>query len=175
MIIGTIFLILILAGSLLPQDNRGQAEQGIVLPVLKQKGRMNRAIGNLKSFTLTGIAYAKSLGKTPEDYGKFAGELYAPFWTVRKGSVAQIVRGIYFNRQMNRNFKLEILSESETSVKARWKEWIDLKGNTGMGVTGEEYARFLGKIYETISNHLELEWQQEFEDDWLVFTVTIKN
>ena len=110
MIIGIIFLIISLPGSLLPQDNRGQAEQGIVLPVLKQKGRMNRAIGNLKSFTLTGIAYAKSLGKTPEDYGKFVGELYAPFWTVRKGSAEQIVRGIYFNRQMNRNFKLEILN-----------------------------------------------------------------
>jgi hypothetical protein len=139
------------------------------------RGRMNRAIGNLKSFTLTGIAYAKSLGKTPEDYGKFVGELYAPFWTIRKRSPEQIVKGIYFNRQMNRNFQLEILSESETIVKARWKEWLNLKDNTGMGITGEEYALFLGKIYETISDHLELEWQQEFVDDWLVFTVTKKN
>jgi hypothetical protein len=47
-------------------------------PTLEQRWRT--AESNLIYFVICGIAYAKSKGDSPEDFGTFAGEIAGPYW-----------------------------------------------------------------------------------------------
>jgi hypothetical protein len=71
---------------------------------------------------------------------------------------------------------MEILSESETVVKARMKGFGEIKvGNRRRHeISAEDYIRFFGKKWETISDHLELEYKQKVDGDWIIFTVSKK-
>jgi len=81
--------------------------------------------------------------------------------------------------QQFRNFKLEILNVSERSIEARMKGFgiygvDDLEEFSEVGVTVDDYMRFFEKIWEVTADSLGLEYAQEIEGDWTVFTVTEK-
>ncbi len=163
--------------SIYAQEKKEQTEQKIELPKLYLEQKLDRAVLNVTSFITGGIAYAKSLGKTPEDYGKFIGEKFAPGWDGIKGKgIAPFIRGMYRNFQSDVNCHWEILSESDKSVKVQMNRFGDaiIKADTETGVTTEEFDRCMGNVMEAITNHLGFDFKQELKEDWIVFTVTDK-
>jgi hypothetical protein len=152
-------------------------DQSIQLPQLSLEQKLERSARNTTTRDIVGIAYAKSLGKTPEDFGRYIGEHTAFFWgdIKGKGSVP-FIQYWYRFLQTDRNSKMEILSVSEKSVKARMTVYgeTNIKALSDLGVTLEEYANFYGKYSETLADYLGLEYKQKFEDGWIVFSVTEK-
>jgi hypothetical protein len=149
----------------------------IELPQLSLEQKLERSARNTSSREIIAIAYAKSLGKTAEDFGKFIGEKTAFFWADIKGKGAvPFVQYWYRFFQTDKNSKMEIISVSEKTVKAKMTVYgeTNLKSYTDLGVTLEEYASFYGKYAETLADYLALEYRQKFEDGWIVFTVTEK-
>jgi hypothetical protein len=149
----------------------------IELPQLSLEQKLERSSRNTSSREIVAIAYAKSLGKTPEDFGKFIGERTAFFWADIKGKgPVPYVQYWYRYLQTDINSKMEIISVSEKTVKAKMTVYgeTNLKSYSDLGVTLEEYARFYGKYAETLADYLGLEFMQKFEDGWIVFTVTDK-
>jgi hypothetical protein len=71
------------------QTTDAKADQIIQLPQLSLEQKLDRSARNTTTRDIVGIAYAKSLGKTPEDFGKYNGEHTAFFCTdiKDKGSV----------------------------------------------------------------------------------------
>jgi len=57
----------------------------ISLPQLTLEEKWEIAEGNLLYLLVTGIAYAKSRGDSPEDYGAIAGSVAAPGWGDARG------------------------------------------------------------------------------------------
>lgn len=170
-ILGIILFAFILTNFLLAQEK----EQKVELPKLTLEQKWETAESNLIYFVVSGIAYAKSKGYTAEDFGTFAGEVAAPSWK-KKGDMAYLVEGISWNKQQFRKYQMEILGESETSIKARMKGFgeNDVSDWPEPGVTVDDYIRFFEKKWEAIANYLGLEYKQKVEGEWLVFTVTKK-
>lgn len=149
----------------------------VELPNLTLEQKWETAESNLIYFVVSGIAYAKSKGESPEDFGKFAGEVAAPLWEETKGEGPQsLVEGISWNKQQFRDFQLEIMSESETMIEARMKGFgeIDVRDWPEPGVTVDDYLRFFDKKWIAIADYLGLEYKQRVEGDWVVLTVTAK-
>ncbi|MCX6029174.1 MAG: hypothetical protein NT169_07700 [Chloroflexi bacterium] len=150
----------------------------IELPRLTLEQKWQTAEENLIYFVVSGIAFAKSMGKSPEDFGTFAGVIaVTPSWGKDEGKGPQaLVAGISRNKQQFRDFQLEILSESETMVEAKMKGFgeNDVRHWLEPGVTVDDYLRFFDRKWIAIADHLGLEYKQRVEGDWIVFTVTEK-
>ena len=156
-----------------------EKEQKIELPQLTLEEKWETAESNLYYFICCGIAYAKSKGDSPEEFGTFTGEVAAPSWEKGKAKgPAYLVRGISWNKQQFNGFKLEILAESESSIRGRmnipWEDVIKERSKR-YGVSVDEFNRFFEKKWEAIADYLGLEYKQKVEEDWIVFTVTEKN
>jgi hypothetical protein len=176
-IMGTILAFLILSHFIVSQEKKAEK---IELPQLKIEQKWQVARNNLTSFSMATIAFAKSLGKTPEDFGEFYGELTASTYQARVKSVKEFVQAIHTLGQIfyseKEDYKIEILSESEISVEGRMsipaayplKYWAD------PGVTVEEYLRYWGKLWAVTAGHCGMEYKQKFEGDWVYFTVSKK-
>ncbi|MFQ6127239.1 MAG: hypothetical protein ACE5R6_21920, partial [Candidatus Heimdallarchaeota archaeon] len=80
-----LLFVFIFSVSIYAQEKKEQAEQKIELPKLYLEQKLDRTVMNLAAFITGSIAYAKSMEKTPEDYGKFIGETFAPGWEGVKG------------------------------------------------------------------------------------------
>jgi hypothetical protein len=159
------------------QTTDTKPDQIIQLPQLSLEQKLVRSVRNTTGRDIAGIAYAKSMGKTPEDFGRYLGEHTAFFWADIKGKGSvPFVQYWYRFLQTDTNSKMEIISVSEKTVKAKMTVYgeTNLKALADLGVTIEEYASFYGKYSETLAEYLGLEYKQKFEDGWIVFSVTEK-
>jgi hypothetical protein len=135
------------------------------------------AESNLVYFIVCGITYAKSHGQTAEDFGTWAGQIAAPFWDEEKSrGPLGLVEGISTNKQQFQGFEMEILDESEMSLHARMKSFGDslIRKYFQSTISVDEYIQFFGKKWVAIADTMGLEYKQDVEGDWLVFTVTKK-
>ncbi|MDH3458496.1 MAG: hypothetical protein OER90_16760 [Gemmatimonadota bacterium] len=125
------------------------------------------------------IAYAKSMGQTPEDFGRWVGKLYAPSWSGLRGQGPQaVVRGMHRNFTTYDGAVMEIVEASESSITVRAnRPYIgfyfgdDLQSR---GVTVEEYEQVFQVMNEEICQYLELTCKQRVEEGWVVTTIAVK-
>jgi hypothetical protein len=124
---------------------------------------------------VVGIAYAKFMGNTPEDYGEFMGRQTAFFWADIKGKgPVPFVQYWYRFLQTDRSSRMEIVSVTERSVTAKMSVYgvASVRAFERLGVTVQEYVSYLGQMSELLAHHVGLDYKQELEGDWIVFTVT---
>ncbi len=149
----------------------------IVIPELNYVEKLGRSVANTTAISVMAISYAKSVGKTAEDIGKHAGEIYLPYWTGLKGLKPEaIIRVFSRMNQPDENFRMEVISVSDNSVKARMipaginlvKAWDDV------GVTVDDYIRFLKKQSECFLDALGFKYKQDYDGEWLNFTISVK-
>ena len=169
-----VLVICVLSISLTAQEKEGQK---IDFPQLTLEQKLDRAVRNVNGRDLGGIAYAKSLGKTAADFGKFQGQLTAYLWADIKGK-GPIPFVQYWSRfvQTDINSHMEVLKATKTSVEARMTVYGEknLKSLASLGVTAEEYATYYGAMSEALADFLGLDYRQKFENGWMVFSVSDK-
>jgi len=173
--ISLLVLIFIFSISAYAQEKKIQTAQKIKLPELNVNQKLDRAVMNFTVFLTGGIAYAKSMGKTPEEYGKFIGEVLSPGWNSVKGKgISSFIEGMYTNFESDVNCRWDILNESDNSVTVKMNRYGDafVKAYAETGVTTEDYDQFIGEMMKTIANYLGFNYTQELKGDWVVFTVS---
>lgn len=146
------------------------------LPQLTLEQKWETAEENLIYFVVSGIAYAKSRGGSPADFGAFAGAVAAPFWTEERGKgPAALVQGISYNKQQFKGFEMEILRESMTSIEARMKGFgeVDVREFTELDVTVEDYIVMFEAKWQVIADSLGLDYKQSRDGEWTVFVVEV--
>jgi hypothetical protein len=171
------------------QVRKSVEKKEIELAQLTLEEKWEAARGNLVYFVVCGITFAKSKGGSPEEFGIHAGEVAAPSWRTGAGglrmrtkgeveeALAYFVEGMSENYQQFKDFQMEILSQQETAIQVRMKNFGEdvIRGVfTESGVTVDEYFHFFEKKWEAIANSLGLEYKQDTRDDWTYFTVTKK-
>jgi hypothetical protein len=149
----------------------------IELPQLTLQQKWETAESNLVYFIVCGISYAKSRGQTAKDFGTWAGQVAEPFWDEEKSKGPRgLVEGISSNKQQFQGFEMEILDESEISIRARMKCFGEnlIRKHFQYKISVDEYIQFFDKKWVAIADYMGLEYKQQIEGDWLVFTVTKK-
>ena len=153
-----------------------ESESKIDLPDLTLEQKVSRQAWLAVGSAVLGISFAKSVGKTAEDFGRYMVELWAPGWSASKGSPIRMIRGMYRNLSLNPNFKMEIFESSESEVKGRMT--VNGIGNfTGgmyYGVSLEEFMRCWGVWQEGLADYLGLVWEENFDGEWINFALTVK-
>lgn len=149
-------------------------KNGIVqFPKSTIEERWNTAESNLVYFIVCGIAYAKAMGGTPEDFGTFSGNV-ANWENAAKRDPKVLIDGIYRNKRQFKNFEIVIVRESEFLIEAKMRGFGEdlVRKRRKQDITVEDYFAFFGKKWEAIGNQLELVYKQLFDGDWLQIAVT---
>lgn len=123
------------------------------------------------------INFAKSKKVNPVEYGKYIGGLHANGWQPKdKDHLKYFMDGYKWNMNLFKNFQIETLEQSDTLVKAKTKaDWTHLSaGEQFYGVDSIEMNEWLKAAWTVIADHLNLEYKQEQDGDWIVFTVSKK-
>ncbi len=148
----------------------------VELPQLTIEEKWQRAQSNLVYFIVSGIAYAKARGQSPEDFGTFTGNIAIPKWVPRGKGVKVLMEGIWRNKKQFSNFQMEILKETETTIEARMRGYGNdiAKLWAESGVTVDDYQRFFAKKWEAIAKSLGVQYKQRVEGDWTYITASGK-
>jgi hypothetical protein len=139
--------------------------------------KLAQTVENFASTVAVSVIYIKSLGKTPDDYGQFIGEAFAPLWKEAKGKgIAPLYGGVVGTLRADTTVKVEILNQSKDFIEAKINRFGNafVKNFLEAGLTLEEYDSVFGKCFEAIGNYLGLEYKQKTEGDWIFFSIAQK-
>ncbi len=157
------------------QDVRQQGTT-LMLPASTDAQHWEVLSGNFVAFILAGIAHARSLGKTADDFGRFTGNLVAKGWGPPKsGTALQFVRGLAPNFAGYPGADVQVSATSDTSATLRFRRsYLGFFGptRTAYGVTADEYERVSRGILAALAQYLGLRSTMRFEGDWATVTVT---
>lgn len=134
------------------------------------------AVWRTDFYICTGIAYAKSVGKTTDDFMKFVAETHIKTFNPPKGKELEyLVKVLNFSITSYPNGTFEIVSESKTKVKARANRPYIRYFNNGymIGVTLDEFEKCLWGHTQLMFNSLGIEFDYNTVGDHMELTMTL--
>lgn len=159
----------IIAAPLAAQNVQQQA-QSVVVGGATDQQRWQAAAGNLEAFMVAGIAQAKAAGRTPEDFGRLAGQLFAPEWgPANSGTPLDVARGTLRNMLGFPGTDGQIEAATDTSATIRYRRaYAAFFGPThaALGVTLDEYDRALDATFGAIANYLGVRYASHVDGDF---------
>jgi hypothetical protein len=137
--------------------------------------RANFAVWRTDFYICTGIAYAKTLGKTTDDFAHFVGHTHS--WDEIKGKgLAPAVQTLYGLIKLYENGKFEIVSESDTLVTMRSNRpyMPYFKDGPMLGVSIEEFERCLWGHIAILADRVGLLFKYKIEADQITLSLTMR-
>ncbi len=132
-----VIIILIVSGILLAQGNNSPKEE---LRKLTVEEKLDAAVSNSMSYMIMGISYAKSLGKTPEEFARHSAEMIIPAYQFLRGKrpfdMIDIMNRV---QQTDKSFVMEIDESTDSILKGRM---------TLFGINNVKAARGIGGVSE---------------------------
>lgn len=161
----------LLAGTLLAQEK-------YPIPVRTADQKHGRTLSQFYWANAAGIAFAKSLGVTPYDYGKFTGNLAAPTWGPGN-DFEGLVRGVISNLENFRN-----VSDTPLIVKENEDGSVSIIASDKMihkyfpvgksVISYDEFKESMKGSMEPIATHMGATITMETKDTLLVFKIMKK-
>ena len=175
-----IFGLLMMVGSIVISNGAYSQEtesKKIVLQKASIEQTANYAVWRTDFYICTGIAYAKSLGKTPEDFAQFVGNAHA--WTMQssKGKgLEPIVQLFYFLTMNYSNGQFEILNESDNKVIIKTnRPWdVHFKEGPVLGVTLEEFESCYLSHVVILLDSIDLDFEYNIEGDHMISSISTR-
>jgi hypothetical protein len=162
---------ILLAGNLLAQEK-------YPIPVRTADQKHGRTLSQFYWVDAAGIAFAKSKGVTPYEYGKYVGNLAAPTWGPGN-DFEGLVKGIIYNLE---NFRH--ISDAPLIVKENEDGSVSITANDKMihkyfpegksVVSYKEIMESMDGSLEPIANHMGAIITMETKDTLLVYTIRKK-
>ena len=127
-------------------------------------------------YICTGIAYAKSLGQTVDDFATFVGNTHS--WEDMEGQgLAPPVQLLYFAIKSYEGGEFEILSESDHSVAMRCNRPYASYFQSGpsLGVSLNEFEACLWKHAAILADRIGLDFVYRIEGDQVMATLSTRS
>ena len=143
------------------------------LPKYTPEQRWNRASFSITLSFVAGIAYAKSMGQSVEQYGEYIAKLFTPSWGEPNTGRLSVIRGMNMNYMAWTESEFEITESSEESVTGRSnRPYVRYFGDEKSlyGVTVEEFEKCFSVFNHRLADYLGLKYKDEVKDGWLYMT-----
>jgi hypothetical protein len=137
--------------------------------------KLNYAVWRTDYYICTGIAHAKSLGRTPEDFAAFVASKHS-LGSSREKGLAPIVRLLHFVIENYNNGRFDVISESDSAVTMKNnRPYASLfKNGPVFGVTLEEFETYLWSHIAIMANRIGFDFVYHVEGEYLISTLSIK-
>jgi hypothetical protein len=168
-----IFICLMFVNSLFSQDQTYQKIQLNDWDSVRSKA--NWAIWRTDFYICTGIAYAKTFGKTTDDFANFVGNAHS--WNgIDEKDIPAAVQILYGLITLYEDGKFKILSESDTLVtiwsNRPYKSYFN--NESMLGVTIDEFERCLWGHIAILAERRGLDFKYKINNDEIISSLKIK-
>lgn len=156
-----------------PQNEKGEPvnQQLVTCFVEKQDGKWKIAYRNVvdensylqaDQFALMNISYAKAMGKTPEDAGKFTGDMFKTGWNTMEGfaPVAQVLYSNWNSSVSPENARI-LEQDDNHMVFTIDKLFPELKLGNVFNVSYDDYLSYLNSAFQSIAESKGILYKQE--------------
>jgi hypothetical protein len=137
--------------------------------------KANYAVWRTDFYICTGIAYAKSIGKTPSDFALFVGNHHS--WEGIEGKglepAVQILNGII---KLYPDGKFEIKTESDTLVTMQSNRpyKVYFQNDDMLGISVEEFESYLWGHIAILADRIGINFKYKIVDDQIISSFKIK-
>lgn len=152
-----------------------QAQNEFKVPELSMEQKQKVLYDHVISYATSGISYAKHLGKTPAEYGKYVGKQFSAFWDPA-GGLQSLGNGLmYIMAGMHPDNELQIVNQDEHTLAFKLKN-VDLPFREGpmLGVSKDDYMEFSAALIKALANHMKLDFKQSIDDTWYYATLSLQ-
>ncbi len=149
--------------------------QKIQLATFTIEETANYAVYRTDFYICTGISYAKSLGKTVDDFASFVGNAHS-LESMRGKGLEPPVQLLNFVIKNYKNGNFEILSETDSLVTMKSNRPYAEYFNNGpmLGVTLEEFERCLWPHIVILFDRINLDFVYHIEGDSIMSSLSIR-
>ena len=168
-----LMILLVLSSMLFAQGNNSQKDE---LRKLTTEQKLDVAVSNSMSYMIMGISYAKSLGKTSEEFAEYSADLVIPAYQFLRGKrpfeMIDIMNRV---QQTDKNFVLEISESSDSLLGGRMNLFgiKNIKAAMGAGgVTEDDRYRFYNTFVQTLAESIGFVYEYKVADDWIEFKLS---
>jgi hypothetical protein len=170
-------LVFVVMFCLIISCSQKKESSGIELNNASIENRINYAVWRADFYICSGIAYAKSVGKSPDDFMNFIAETHVvtlqPMKGMGPGPFVELLH-LYITNYPNGTFK--VLSESENTVNIEfnrpYKEYFTnspyheyFEDGKILGVTLEEFEKCLWGHFQIMLKSMEINFEYQIKDD----------
>ncbi len=142
------------------------------MPELTEQQKQEVLYKHVVSYAASGISYAKSLGKSPEEYGRYVGNLFTPFWDPAAGLPGFANQIMFLLAGIHPANEMKIVSQDENSITVRMKN-VDMPFMQGpmLGVSYDEYLEFSYGVLVVVADFMKLDFSHSMVDGWYEFSI----
>jgi hypothetical protein len=168
-----IIILLILSGMILAQENNSIKNE---LRKLTTEEKLDVAVSNSMSYMIMGISYAKSLGKTSEEFAEHSAKMVIPAYQFLRGKRPfEMIDIINRVQQTDKYFVMEISESSDSSVTGRMSLFgiNNIKAARGVGgVSEDDCFKFYNKFVQSLSAGVGFNYEYNVKGDWIEFKLS---
>ena len=148
--------------------------------------RISYAVWRTDFYICSGIAYAKNVGKSPDDFMNFIAETHVETLKPMKGKgIEPIIKLLHFYVTNYPNGTFEIISESENMVKVKfnrpYREYFSngpyheyAKNGQILGVSLDEFEKCLWGHFQIMLKSLEIDFEYHVNDNSIEALLSIR-
>jgi hypothetical protein len=126
--------------------------------------------------SVTAIAFAKSHDVSPQEYGAYLADVYAPGWGQPGTGTLSIARGMSRNFLTDPNCRTEIVEQSQSEITMRvnrcWARYFG-EDEEVYGVTLQEYDSVWEAFTTHLAEYLGLGYSLRVEEEFAYLTFTL--
>ena len=137
----------------------------------------NYAVWRTDFYICTGIAYAKSIGKSPDDFMNFVAETHGETLKSMKGKgLEPLVNLLHFVVTNYPNGTFEIVSESSKTVKVKSNRpySVYFKNGQMLGVTLDEFEKCLWGHIQIMLKSIDIDFEYDVNGDFVEAILSIR-
>lgn len=152
------------------------AQQPFSVPDVTNDQEKEILYNHVIAYAATGITFAKTKGVSPEEYGKYIGEQFKPFWEPEQGFPAFANTTMFILKGMHPANDMQILEQNENMVRFKMKN-VDAMFQMGpaYGITYAEFLECSNGILTTLADYMQSGFLQETtKDGWYIATISKK-
>ncbi len=123
-------------------------------------------------YICTGIAYAKSLGMTVDDFAAFVASKHS-ITSPEDTTISDVIKAFNWVMTTYPDGKFELLTESDSSATMRWNRAYSSYYRDGpvLGVSMEEFERYLYGHVAIMTRRIGIDFKYDIKEDTVLGTI----
>lgn len=151
------------------------AQQPITIPEVTPEQEKEILYNHVVAYFATGITFAKTQGVSAEEYGKYIGNQFKPFWSPDAGLEAFATQMMFILKGVNPYSEMKIVEQNDQMIRFGMSN-LDMVFQNGpaYGITYKEFLTASEGVISTLAEYLKVSFEQKVTDDgW--YEVTMKS
>lgn len=143
------------------------AQQPFTVPEISNEQKQEILYNHVIAYAATGIGFAKTKGASPEEFGKYIGTQFKPFWNPEHGFLAFANGMLFILGGMHPDNDLQIIEQNEKMIRFRLKN-VDFffKSGNAFGISYNEFLACSKGIISTLSEHMNVNFSHKTDGIW---------